>query len=394
MDHRNENLPGARICVCLVSFCYISATTQKKLHELAQTGLDVHLITMAQWSYSLYKMQFRPAFSSYTPHVLPIYLSGIQGGYFFSPLRYYRLLKSLHPSVLHIDAEPFAIAALHAAIYARLLRIPLTMFVWENTDRYLWKSDESGKRLFFVRILMRQFVLSTVKHFCCGNAEAGQLLRKWGYCGELTVVPQFGVDIDDYPRRDVEPDDEEFVLGYVGRLIPEKGINTLIRAAAILKGQGVPVKLRIVGKGPQEEKLRQLAAELGLTELVDFYGPVSDKQVAQVMAAFHVLVLPSRTTPTWKEQFGKVLVEAMVIGVPVMGSRSGEIPTLIADERQTFDEGDAENLAAKLLVLQRDKALRVALAARNQDHVAKFYAQDVVARRYRQIWERVVSACI
>jgi glycosyltransferase involved in cell wall biosynthesis len=298
----------------------------------------------------------------------------------------------LSPAILHIDAEPIAIAALHAAVYSRLLRVPLTMFVWENTDRYLWRSDEPGKRLFFVRILMRRFVLATVKHFCCGNAEAARLLHKWGYRGELTVVPQFGVDAEDYPKREREPVGPGFILGYVGRLIPEKGIDVLIRAAGLLKAKGVAVRLCIVGKGPEDENLRHLAADLGLAGVVDFVGAVADDQVATVMAGFHVLVLPSRTTPSWKEQFGKVLIEAMVIGLPVMGSRSGEIPNVIADERQTFDEGDAGDLAAKLSVLQEDVNLRRALAVRNQDHVAKKYTQTVVAERYKDIWAEVTRA--
>src|SRR5205807_7518295 len=120
-------------------------------------------------------------------------------------------------------------------------------------------------------------------------------------------------------------------------------------------------RLRLTGNGPMRDELSGVARN-GLE--VEIVSDISHDDMATAYARMDVLVLPSRTTPTWAEQFGRVLVEALWCGVPVIGSDSGEIPWVINSTGGgvVFPEGDVEALAGRIAHLRADPALRHNLA--------------------------------
>jgi len=144
--------------------------------------------------------------------------------------------------------------------------------------------------------------------------------------------------------------------------------------------------LRILGGGPQRAYLERLAVELGIVERVRFEDPIPSTQMPDYYHQLDALVLPSMTRPNWKEQFGRVLIEAMACGVPVVGSDSGEIPNVIGDAGLVFAEGDAEALQTKLSQLMADTALRDELARRGRERVLAHYTQAQVAARTYQVY--------
>ena len=119
-----------------------------------------------------------------------------------------------------------------------------------------------------------------------------------------------------------------FRIGYAGGLLPEKGVDLLLRACAGLTGAW---RLHLAGGGSEETALRRMAGELGVTDQVRFAGRLPSTQMPEFCRQLDAFVLPSRTTPAWKEQFGRVLIEAMACAVPVVGSDSGEIPHVLGD---------------------------------------------------------------
>ena len=123
-----------------------------------------------------------------------------------------------------------------------------------------------------------------------------------------------------------------------------------------------------------------------------FVGAVMDTDVPEYLAALDVLVLPSRTTATWAEQFGHVLIEAMAAGVPVVGSSSGAIPDVVGDAGIIVPEGDAAALRRALETLLADPALRARLSERGQDRVQAHYAHAVVARELAALYRRLAPA--
>ena len=115
---------------------------------------------------------------------------------------------------------------------------------------------------------------------------------------------------------------------------------------------------------------------------------------AKIPAFLHemdVVVVPSRTRPNWKEQFGRVIVEAMSCGVPVVGSDSGEIPNVIGDAGLTFAEGDVAALAMQLGKLLNDPSLRSGLSEAGRQRVLALYTQRQIAAQTVELYREVIG---
>jgi glycosyltransferase involved in cell wall biosynthesis len=175
----------------------------------------------------------------------------------------------------------------------------------------------------------------------------------------------------------------------VARLVPEKGLVVLLRAAARLDGDW---RLRIVGGGPLREHLEALASELGVAERVSFLSQIPSTEMPGQYREMDALAVPSLTTPTWKEQFGpRATVEAMASGVPVIGSDSGAIPNVIGDAGLVVPEGDVDALAAALARLAGDAALRTALGAKGRARVLAHYTQAGIAEATVRVYEEMIG---
>jgi glycosyltransferase involved in cell wall biosynthesis len=308
--------------------------------------------------------------------VLPARLAS-KGTLYWMPLR--RLLtaiRSFAPDLLHVEEEPYSIAALLCALVARHLGLPMTLFTWDNLQRRLPRPFEA----------VRRFVLSRAASVIAGNTDAAGLLRTWGFRGAVWIIPQLGVAPPSDAMRRSEAG--TFCIGYIGRLVLEKGGSLLLGALAAIDG----ATLRIVGKGPDEGRLRHQAQTLGIASRVTFAGSLPHDRVGEELAKLDVLVLPSLTTVHWKEQFGHVLIEAMAAGVPVIGSSSGAIPEVIGNAGFVFAEGQVDELATRLRRLQDNPGLRRQLAAAGRARVVAEYTDEVLARRTFAVWESVLRS--
>jgi glycosyltransferase involved in cell wall biosynthesis len=172
-------------------------------------------------------------------------------------------------------------------------------------------------------------------------------------------------------------DDGPPVVGYLGRFVPEKGMETLMRA---LDGCAEPWRALLVGGGRMEAEVRAWAGRHG--DRVRIATGVGHEAVPGYLNAMDLLCAPSRTTPAWREQLGRMLTEAMACGVPVLGSASGEIPYVIADAGLILPEDDVPAWSRAIDRLLADAALRADLAARGRSRIEAEYALDVVARRH------------
>ncbi|MEK7476278.1 MAG: glycosyltransferase [Candidatus Coatesbacteria bacterium] len=257
----------------------------------------------------------------------------------WTPLGLTRRIAAFRPDLVYAEEEPYGIACWRAMGAATSLRVPFAFYTWENIRRgYRWPQG---------RLLAS--VLGRAAGAIAGNGEAARVLRGHGFRRPVAVLPQYGFDPAVFRprpraacRRALGWPREGAIAGYVGRLIPEKGIETLLHAAARVPG----LRVAVVGSGPNEGALRAAAAGLGDRAL--FLPAVPRERIGVVMGALDVLVLPSRTTPAWKEQFGRVLAEAFASGRWAIGSSSGEIPAVLGRRSLVFREGDVPGLAARL----------------------------------------------
>jgi glycosyltransferase involved in cell wall biosynthesis len=150
-----------------------------------------------------------------------------------------------------------------------------------------------------------------------------------------------------------------------------------------------PAHLIVAGTGPEARSLARLAGELGIETRSEFRGHVNYVDMRDLLRTFDVLVLPSRTTVYWKEQFGRVLVEAMACGVVVVGSNSGAIPEVVGDAGIIFPEGNVTALASVLeeLAVQPDR--RRMLATHGLSRIAQHYSVEHVAGEVLALWRQL-----
>ena len=169
-----------------------------------------------------------------------------------------------------------------------------------------------------------------------------------------------------------------FTIGYAGRLVPEKGISDLVDAFLRMT---VPAELVLFGDGPLRPGIERGSSKIKVV------ADLTHERMAEAYAAIDLLVLPSHSTPTWEEQFGRVLVEALSCGVPVLGSDSGEIPWVIRTTGggEVFPEGDVAALASLLDDLAVDADRRARLAQRGGEAVRRLFSVEVVARNMRDV---------
>jgi glycosyltransferase involved in cell wall biosynthesis len=172
------------------------------------------------------------------------------------------------------------------------------------------------------------------------------------------------------------------LIGFMGRLVEEKGLATL--AGALNRIRHLPWRLALIGEGPYAADFAHHMDALRLQDRVIAPGYVPHPQAPDYLSAFDLLVIPSETRSNWREQFGRVIIEAMACGTPVVGSDSGEIPHLIRSTGggHVFPEGDSTALAGCLHALLSDEKARGTLARRGRQTVLQEYTQTALARTF------------
>ncbi|HWS99661.1 MAG TPA: glycosyltransferase family 4 protein [Pyrinomonadaceae bacterium] len=172
---------------------------------------------------------------------------------------------------------------------------------------------------------------------------------------------------------------------FVGRLVSDKGADLLLDALAQLKTRGLAPRLTIVGGGPEQEALRRQAEELGVADRVRFAGVRRGEELAQLLNAHRVMVVPSR----WDEPFGIVALEGIACGCAVVGSEGGGLPDAIGPCGVTFPNNDAAALARALDDLLTNDAKLASLRAGADAHLARHRPREV-ARAYLKVFEQAL----
>ncbi|MEN3340499.1 MAG: alpha-maltose-phosphate synthase [Acidobacteriota bacterium] len=297
-----------------------------------------------------------------------------------------RALLSEHWDVIHCWEEPYVASCAQIAALAGP-DVPLVFATFQNLAKRYPPPFNWIER----RVLRR-----ADGWIAFGKTIHDTQLTRHGYADVPSRMIPPGVDTtvfapDALARNRIRAErgwtEDVAVVGYLGRFVPEKGLSVL--AAALRQVTG-PWRALFVGGGPGQPALEALAA--AHPGRVSIATDVAHEQVPDYLNAMDVLCAPSQTTPRWREQFGRMLIEAMACGVPVLASRSGEIPYVLGDAGILLAEDDEQAWAAALDGVLENLASRRALADRGLRRARTEFAWPVVARRHLDFFDELVAS--
>jgi glycogen(starch) synthase len=238
-----------------------------------------------------------------------------------------------------------------------------------------------------VLVVHQTWLLDTRGKMTWNNRLKGALLpRVTNAAISSAVADQIGVHsfvignpYDDATFRLLPNVARDKTLIFVGRLVSDKGVDLLLRALKLMQNENLFPDLTIVGSGPEEQNLRQLAAELALDRQVAFAGQKSGAALAEILNRHRIQVVPSR----WPEPFGIVALEGIACGCVVIGSEQGGLKEAIGPCGLTFENGNTEALATLFKRLTTEPDLQLTLRQTANEHLEKFKSDSVVAAYLR-----------
>ena len=346
----------------------------------------MRVLTPDRWYESFQEISFEPESGIYCEEApCSIRFSGY-GSRFYYRRGIAQHFKDFQPDIIHLEEEAWSLNALQTVRLKRKY-CPNSRFIFRTS-----LSIPSKQRFGPLPVWIEKRVFSETDIAFPLSENAGKILKQRGYVGTQIPFPN-GVDISLFQKRDMSQFKTSlglvntFVIGYIGRLIQMKGIDTLIDAAAMLD---FPFKLLIVGQGEDKQKFRDIAAKHQIIDKIVWIDAVPPEEVPNYLNCMDTLVLPSRTTADWVEFFGRVLIEGMACEVPVIGSDSGEIPQVIGDAGLVFSEGDAPALAEKIRQIVSDPTLCETLQKRGLVRVQNFTWETIAQRTY-EVYQQLLA---
>ncbi len=307
-----------------------------------------------------------------------------------------KFLKDFRPDVIQVEQGSKSIAYAQLITLNKLLGLKAKMlfFTWWNMP-YELKFPISA---------LEAYNLKNTDGVVVGNKDGFDVLRDRNYHNPMKIMPQLGIDESIFkPQQQPELmaqygiQKDDFIVGFVGRFVPEKGLMTLAKALAGLKEQNW--KWLILGRGPLEAELKQWAKDEDLEDRLILIESVPHADVPRYINLMTTLLLPSETTyefktltaAGWKEQFGHVIIEGMGSAIPVIGSDSGEIPNVIGDAGMVFPEGNTEELRERLHRLMTQKGLAKKIGQRGYEKAMQRYTNTALAEEQLRFYEELLT---
>lgn len=386
--------------ILIASHTYIVDLNREKLRALAklEPGIEVTVVVPQRWNPKGVQSQIVETkfIDEGSFQVVPIsnYSENNQALLTFGP-DLISLLRKFKPDIIQVEQGSKALTYAQFITFNKLLGLKAKnlFFTWWNLP-YTLKFPIS---------LLEGYNLRNTDGIVAGNKDGEDILRERGYKGPIKVMPQLGVDESLFkpePQPElreslgIQPDD--FVVGFVGRFVEEKGLLTLTKALGCLQEKNW--KWLLLGRGELQETLLETAKVLGIKDRLILVESVPHDHVQKYINLMNTLVLPSETTYKfktltsvgWKEQFGHVLIEAMACRVPVIGSDSGEIPHVIGDSGLIFPEGNVEELRNCLMQLMEQKELTETLGQKGYEKAIDQYTNKALARQLLSFYQELV----
>jgi len=359
----------------MVSKALVVGAYHGKLAALARhPGLDLLAVIPPSWLERGRAQVAEPVTPvGYAIRYTPLWLNGHYHLHVYPRLG--RIVRAFRPDLIHIDEEPYNAATAQACWLARRHRARAVFFAWQNLPRAYPPPFRWFERYVFAQAAG-----------IAGTHSAKSVLQLKGFRGPCVVIPQFGIDRHVYAPIERSRPSGPFRVGYAGRLVPEKGVDRLIRAVEELDGD---VELLVAGAGLAEQELRRLVA--GRAQ-VRFLGALPSHGMPGFYRNLDVFVQPTVGRTGWTEQFGRAAIEAMASGVPTIVSDAGELPALVGDAALIVPAGDVVALRDAISTLRDAPERHRDLGTAGRAHVLHRYTHEEIAARTAAFYHQVVHA--
>lgn len=370
-----------------IAHSYCVALNRRLAHEMARAGAGEWEVTAVAPSF--FHGDLRPIVLEPQPgefcRLIPLRVRLTWELHLFFYERKLRAILNDGFDLVHCWEEPYVIAGAQVARWAP-----------RKTPFVFWTAQNISKSYPPPFSMFERFCLQRCRGWLAPADSVARAMLGRGYGKKPHRVIPLGVDAELFsPDRELRAATKQSlgwetsgapVVGYLGRFVKAKGLQIILR---ILNTVKAPWRALFVGGGEMEAELQQWAKRHG--DRVRILTDVEHDRVPACLNAMDVLLAPSQTTPQWREQFGRMVIEAFACGVPVIASDSGEIPNVVGDAGVVLGEHDEQGWAQALSELLENPAQRSDLASRGLARVHDMFTWPIVARRHLDFFSELLD---
>jgi len=361
----------------IVSRLYADAATRGKLRALAGLGCTIGAVVPASWQPAPGDPLRATTFGDDAGvRIFPVAVRGSEQELVWDRKALRRALADFRPQLVQLEEEPSSRIAASVMRAAKRLDFRVTAF----------SPDALPPRLPLLARLRRERVLRRSAGLIGESTLALDQLSRKHSAQPKAVIPQVGVTPPLLTGSLARPG---LTIGFVGRLVPERGLDLLFRACVQLSDAWW---IQVAGTGPAQEELEALAERLGIAARVTWHGALPRQALGTLWPGLDCAAFPSRTTPRWVESRGRAVLDAMANGLPVVVSASGALPELVGTAGRVVPEEGVDELAGVLRSFARDPDRRSALGVEARRRVLAEYTDESIAQRTLAFWRMVTGS--
>ena len=343
--------------LAVVSHACVLRTNRAVYRQLAGDGIDVQIVAPDHIVSDGSKVRCEPRADD-DPPLTQLPLRGTNARvYRFAGL--IRAVEAFKPDAIYLENDPLSMMSVELGLWARARGAKLLCLSCENLDfgvraSVARRGVAKGTVLGGSKLALLAAARPNVAHVFAINGDGADLFRRYGFKSVSQTPLGFDPQLfkPDAAARDEIRRSLDWhgpLIAYFGRLVPEKGAHLLIEALATI--QDLDWRFLLDRFSPQSgeypKRIRAMIDAAGFEDRV-LYVDADHHEVGRYMAAADIVAVPSVSTPFWREQYGRVAVEAMACGTLVMAARTGALPDLVGDGGLLFEESDVEGLSRLL----------------------------------------------
>ena len=374
--------------ILVISHSAVLADYQERFSLIAQSGpVELTLLVPRRWRQFNRMIELEKTTDpdyriiSRQPFTWGLKSHGLKNASHFYP-GIKKLIREIQPDLIEIWEEPFSAVTAHTIRAARK--------ACPGSKIIFFSAQNISRRYPPPFSFFEKYTYRNANHAFVINSETSAIIRERGWDKSSLVLP-LGVNPAQFKKSDESMLRRRlgltgFTVGFVGKLEKQKGVIGLVEAIA---GLSNPVHLLLIGDGPEKEEVVAAAEKQGVSQRVIMLDSIDHRELPHYFNCMDILVLPSLTFPHLKEQFGRVLIEAMSCEIPVIGSDSGEIPNVIGDGGLIFPEGNINALRERIIRLMEDPGDAKQFGRRGRERVKGKYSWSVIAGRQIDAYSKI-----